>query len=190
MKKETKGIVGFMVVVIVILVSISIMPNFPVKEYINYKYAVEIYSNQTTFNVEIPFPLNREGYIKEILDNFVISEGASNIKINKSIQGISLSIEGINYIRLESKVIKEGNIPKGLNYNNLSMTDSRDFENVTAWFYSNNNSVKIAFKFTYEDGYHKGIFKMFWGAFGEWEYNGNLQEGWHQVELRGYDAIA
>lgn len=160
-----------------------------------YSYIVEIGSNQTPFVIEVPFPINKYGYIEKIYDNIEVMEGNCSLNINNSLHGPSLLITGENNVKIKSEIIKEGDIPKNIKYSNLSMTYS-DIVDVEedysygkhSWFYSNNDSIEIVFQFDY----HSGLIRLgiFWGRFGEWSYSGSLHKGWHQVKIEGYDAIA
>ena len=127
-------------------------------------------------------------------------EGSTSclIKINESDHGISLMIMGENFLKLESKLELEGDVPKQLNYRNLSMTNYEEREKMNedrismpSWFYSNNSNLEIDFKFKYRDGFHRGhLFKSYWGSFGEWKYSGPLYKGWQLVKIKGFDAEA
>ncbi len=167
--------------------------------YIKYSYSIEI-DSQEYFEIEIPFPLNEDGYIGKIFDNLKVVECSTScsVKINESDHRVSLMIKGENFVKLESKLELEGDVPKQLNYHNLSMTNYNEREKINedrismaSWFYSNNSNLQLKFNFKYRDGFHRGhLFKSYWGSFGEWEYSGALDKGWQLVKIKGFDAEA
>lgn len=182
----------------IIIGFVIIISNFFIyNRYIKYEYTLEI-DSQGPFIVEVPFPLNFDSHMETIFDKIEILKGNCSLEINNSIYGISLIIKGENYVKIRSKVEDVGEVSKDLDFMELSMMDYDNFtkdsdERVLrdAWFYSNNNSSKVEFSFKYRNGLHRGhLFKSYWGSFGEWRYKGQLEGGWQQLKLRGFDAEA
>lgn len=195
MKKRYKIII---IVLIILAIFIPVSIHWPYVKYVEYTYTIEIQDQtQNKFVIEVPIPINKDGQIKKILENIKILKGNCSFEINESSHGISLRILGANRVILQSKIKKEDDVSKDLDYLELSMTDYDNFTHVSderisrnSWFFSN-NSVKIDFYFKYRDGFHRGlVFKTFWGTFGKWSYSGELDEGWQVVQLIGFDAEA
>lgn len=171
--------------------------KFENREFISYTYIIEIDNNQNPFEIEIPFPINKNSSVEKIFENITILKGNCSFELIDSEKGISLNINGENNVKLHSTIIQEGNISFDSEYDKLSMTNfknvketSQDIVALNSWFYSNDNIVNIYFKFEYQVGFYRYPGPTFWGGFGEWSYSGSLKKGWQELEIKGFDAEA